>query len=383
MTRFGNLLQDSTIARFLTAMFTSLIITSATLLPIIAHFEHFGHAAPVAQAAPVPQAYSPPPTISEGYPDPQPCHGNCSWVHDPSIIYEDGTYWRFTTSGNIAIATAPNLEGPWTYQGPLLHNGTSIRIRDDQDIWVSLSTSHPHCRVHSLTTYSQAPSITKRDDTYYCHYSVSYIYSQHSEIGVATSPSLSPGTWTDHGAIGLPQNACYNLIDPNVFQENDSSPNYFTFGSYWTGIQQLEMPSHDAALLSWAGTESSIKNIISNTTANYAVQEGAVMYKNEDSYYVFFSVGQCCRTQRDLVPPGDEYHVVVCRAHGITGPYHDAEGKDCLTENGGTIVLASHGDVYAPGGQGILWDPKTERDVIYYHYGELCQRFVIEWGREG
>jgi arabinan endo-1,5-alpha-L-arabinosidase len=141
MMRFVTLLQDSTIARFSTAMLTSLLLTGATLLPIIAHFDHFGHAAPAAQAAPVPQAYSPPPTTSEQYPDPQPCHGNCSWVHDPSLIYGNDTYWRFTTSGNIAVATAPSLEGPWTYQGPLLYNGTSIRIRDDQDIWVCLSIS--------------------------------------------------------------------------------------------------------------------------------------------------------------------------------------------------------------------------------------------------
>jgi arabinan endo-1,5-alpha-L-arabinosidase len=61
---------------------------------------------------------------------------------------------------------------------------------------------------------------------------------------------------------------------------------------------------------------------------------------------------------------------VVCRANAITGPYRDAAGKDCLTENGGTIVLASHGDVYAPGGQGIMVDPKSEREVVYYHYGK-------------
>jgi arabinan endo-1,5-alpha-L-arabinosidase len=129
-------------------------------------------------------------------------------------------------------------------------------------------------------------------------------------------------------------------------------------------------PRDNNSLLSWAGPSDSIKNIISNTTANYAVQEGAVMYQHDAFYYIFFSVGQCCRTQRDLVPPGDEYHVVVCRANSITGPYYDADDKDCLTDNGGTTILASHDDVYAPGGQGVMWDPKTERDVIYYHYGK-------------
>jgi arabinan endo-1,5-alpha-L-arabinosidase len=154
-----------------------------------------------------------------------------------------------------------------------------------------------------------------------------------------------------------------------VFQEDFDTTMYFTFGSYWTGIQQLEMKTSEQ-LLSWIGGEEDIKNIISNTTENFAVQEGAVMHKYDGLYYIFFSVGQCCRTARELTPPGDEYHIVVCRADEITGPYHDAEGLNCLTDNGGTTILASHGDIYAPGGQGIMVDPKTEKTVMYYHYGE-------------
>jgi arabinan endo-1,5-alpha-L-arabinosidase len=139
MKHFGNMIQDSTIVRSLTAGFVSLLVANATFLPLIARF---GQAAPTAQATPiayavpVPQALSPPPAISELYQDPEPCHGNCSWTHDPSIVYKDDVYWRFATSGNIAVSTARFLRGPWTYQGALLQNGTSIHLRDDQDIWV-------------------------------------------------------------------------------------------------------------------------------------------------------------------------------------------------------------------------------------------------------
>lgn len=197
--------------------------------------------------------------------------------------------------------------------------------------------------------------------------------SHHSEIGVATSHSLEPGTWTDHGTIGLPQNSRYNLIDPYVYQESADQPAYFTFGSYWSGIQQIEVDSHEQ-LMSWVGSETDIKNVISNTTANFAVQEGATMFKNENFYYIFFSVGQCCRLERELVPPGNEYHVAVCRAEKITGPYFDKKRKNCLTESGGTTILASHSDIYAPGGQGVMLDPKTEKTVMYYHYGKFTYR---------
>lgn len=123
--------QTSTIARFSIAVIISSLITSATFLPLVFHL---APSVPVVRARP--QAAVVPPSVLGIYPDPEPCHGNCSWVHDPSIVYDDHKYWRFTTSGNIAISTSRFLQGPWTYQGALLHNGTSIHLRDDQDIWV-------------------------------------------------------------------------------------------------------------------------------------------------------------------------------------------------------------------------------------------------------
>ncbi|KAF1850525.1 glycoside hydrolase family 43 protein [Cucurbitaria berberidis CBS 394.84] len=339
-------LRDSAIARFTSAMLISLAITSATFLPFL--LQGALASPPQPHPKPDPQAHDQAP-ISGYYPEPEPCHGDCTGIHDPSMFYEDGVYWRFSTSGNISVASALSLSGPWHYRGALLSDGTSIFIREDQDIW--------------------APSISKRDDVFYCHYSVSYIYSQHSEIGVATSTSLEPGTWKDHGAIGLPQNSRYNLIDPYVFQEQADSPYYFTFGSYWSGIQQVEMHDHQD-LIAWGGQANDITNIVGNTTVNQAVVEGASMHKFGGFYYILFSVGQCCRTEKDLVPPGDEYHVAVCRSDSITGPYFDQQGKNCLTESGGTTILASHGDIYAPGGQGIMEHPETGKMVLYYHYGK-------------
>ena len=124
--------QSSTVARFSIAIVISSLITSATFSPLVFHLTR---SVPVVRARPQ-AAVVLPPSISGIYPDPEPCRGNCSWVHDPSIVYDDNKYWRFTTSGNIAISTSRFLQGPWKYQGALLHNGTSIHLRDDQDIWV-------------------------------------------------------------------------------------------------------------------------------------------------------------------------------------------------------------------------------------------------------
>ncbi|EMD96994.1 glycoside hydrolase family 43 protein [Bipolaris maydis C5] len=366
----ANMIWDSGPARFTTALLGALFITSATFVPFVvkntvasplATPQPYPHAGPKPRPLPNPQAG--PPLVDGIYPDPEPCRGNCSWIHDPSIWYEDGTYWRFSTSGNIAIATAPSLGGPWRYKGALLHNGTSIFVVDGQDIW--------------------APSVTKRGDMFYCHYSVSRFGLQNSSIGVATSHSLEPGSWQDHGSIGLPLSHKYNLIDPFVFQEAPDSPIFFTFGSYWQDIFQVELfPDDDiTAFGDWAHQNGRIVNIIRNNTLNALVVEGAIMHKEKEFYYLFYSVGHCCNTpQTGLAPDDQVYHIVVCRSEMPKGPFYDRSGRSCLEADGGTTILASHGDVYAPGGQGVMMHPENGRTVMYYHYGKVDDESSILGG---
>ena len=94
------------------------------------------------------------------------------------------------------------------------------------------------------------------------------------------------------------------------------------------------------------------------------------MYQHAGTYFLFFSAGACCATPPWLAPPGREYRIMVCKAATPVGPFRDAKGRRC-DEGGGTVVLESHGDVYAPGEQGVLFDGRLGRTVIYYHYGEL------------
>lgn len=291
------------------------------------------------------------PLLNSTYPNPEPCTGNCTWVHDPSIIRKDSTYYRFSTSGNIAIATAPSLTGPWEYQGPLLENGTSITVNPSQDIW--------------------APDVSRIGTTYYAYYSVSTFGSQTSDIGLATSPSLDPGSWTDHGSIHIPPSPSYNLIDPNIFQDPatpDADP-WLVFGSYWDGVFQTPLTNLTSFT---AGDSLGLQNVLRNSTTATApfVIEGAFQFRRQSLYYLFFSSGACCNTPPDLPAPGAEYRIMVCRASAITGPYVDDQGRDCVRQNGGTEVLGSHGDVYAPGGQGVLEEEEDGRVVLYYHYGE-------------
>lgn len=57
----------------------------------------------------------------------------------------------------------------------------------------------------------------------------------------------------------------------------------------------------------------------------------------------------------------------VGRSTSAHGPFLDKSGKD-LRSTGGTLVLASHGNVYAPGGQAVFTDSKSGKDIFVYHY---------------
>lgn len=133
------------------------------------------------------------------------------------------------------------------------------------------------------------------------------------------------------------------------------------FGSFWGDIFQVPMNA--------AGTVAAgaAYNLVFNGTGAQAV-EGSYMYRHEGYCYLFFSSGVCCGYDARYPAQGEEYKIFVCRADSVSGPFLDRNGRSCQA-GGGTMVLASHGHVYGPGGQGIFDDP-VRGSVLYYHYAD-------------
>ncbi|KAI1811971.1 glycoside hydrolase family 43 protein [Poronia punctata] len=276
-----------------------------------------------------------------GYANPESCSGTCTNSHDPAIIRRsDGTYFRFSTNGKVAVHTAPDITGPWTYQGAAIPSGSSIDLPGNGDLW--------------------APDVSLVGDTYYLYYSVSEFGSQNSAIGVATSTTLDVGSWTDHGATGVRSSSGkpYNAIDGNLI--NADGRYYLTWGSFWGDIYQAEMSSNPLKLAS--GVSSYQLAYDPATTA----LEGSYIFKYGNYYYLFYSKGKCCGYDADRPPAGEEYKILVCRSSSATGGFADKNGVAC-TNGGGTVVLESHDNVYGPGGQGVYDDP-THGPILYYHY---------------
>lgn len=74
---------------------------------------------------------------ANAYANPLSCSGTCTNAHDPALIRrDDGTYFRFSTGGKIAIHSSPSLTGPWTYRGAAIPNGSKIDKNGKNDLWV-------------------------------------------------------------------------------------------------------------------------------------------------------------------------------------------------------------------------------------------------------
>ncbi|KAK1148825.1 hypothetical protein N8T08_008710 [Aspergillus melleus] len=278
--------------------------------------------------------------LVHGYANPGACSGACN-IHDPGLIQResDGKYFRFSTGNKISYASASSIEGPWEAIGSVLPDGSSIDLEGKDDLW--------------------APDIQKVGNSYHLYYSVSTFGSQNSAIGLATSPTMDEGDWTDLGATGVQSDSSknYNAIDANLF--NDGGTYYMNFGSFWGNLYQA--PFNSAA----TKASSSSYNIAYDPAGSHEV-EAAYLYKNGNYYYLFFSTGKCCGYDTDRPAAGAEYKIKVCRSSSATGNFVDADGVAC-TNGGGTVVLESHGNVYGPGGQGVFTD-STHGPVLYYHY---------------
>lgn len=179
-----------------------------------------------------------------------------------------------------------------------------------------------------------------QNDEYYMYYVLSKTGTQDSEIGVATSKTMEPGSWIDHGVVGIPASKDYNRIDPNWISIDGK--NYLNFGSFWNDIYQVEMESPLKV------GSAAPHQLAYNSTLNHR-EEGSFMFKHGEFYYLLYSAGIAGRYTATYPDEGAEYHIRVCRSETGTGGFVDQDGTSC-EKDGGTLLLSSHGQVYGPGG---------------------------------
>ncbi|MDX3247837.1 arabinan endo-1,5-alpha-L-arabinosidase [Streptomyces sp. ME18-1-4] len=268
------------------------------------------------------------------YPDPLPITGQ-QIIHDPTVIrLKSGGYVAYSTGGIIGARLSKDLRH-WDDAGNAFATPPSwwYEYNDTGDPW--------------------APDISYRAGRYWLYYAVSSWGTNHSAIGVATSPTGLPGTWTDHGKVFTSETTdAWNAIDPAIIRTGSGL--WMSFGSYWTGIRMVELNPRTGKALPGA----TVAHLATRPDAPYAV-EGPYIVEHGRYYYLFASYDACCAGVNST------YKIKVGRSTKVTGPYVDSTGKPLL-EGGGDLLLEGHGRFIGTGGESIFKD--RGRDVLAYHY---------------
>lgn len=256
-----------------------------------------------------------------------------TFVHDPVMIKQGSTYYIYYTGNLTPFKTSTSRYSGWKERGSAFSSGPSwiastVPANNGRDLW--------------------APDISFRDNKYWLYYSVSSFGKNTSAIGLATNPTLDPSAsnykWTDQGVVIRSSSSNnYNCIDPNVFEDTDGKL-WLTFGSFWSGIQLVELDRTSGKPLSNAKI-STIANRSAGIEAPFLVRWG-------NYYYLFVSWDKCCDGANST------YKIVVGRSTSVTGPYVDKSGKDM--ESGGGVILDQSTDQWkGPGHNGIFFENDT------------------------
>ncbi|CAL9534592.1 Extracellular endo-alpha-(1-_5)-L-arabinanase 1 [Streptomyces sp. enrichment culture] len=290
------------------------------------------------------------------HPDPQPITGQ-QIIHDPTVVrLKSGGYVAYSTGGVIGARTSEDRVH-WKDAGNAFAEPPSwwYEYNDTGDPW--------------------APDLSYRDGRYWLYYAVSSWGTNHSAIGVATSPSGLPGTWTDHGKVFTSETTDHwNAIDPAPIQADGRL--WMAFGSYWSGIRMVELDPRTGK----ARPGAPVHHLATRPDAPYAV-EGPAVVKHGRYYYLFASYDACCAGVNST------YKIKVGRSTSVTGPYTDSTGKPLL-EGGGDLLLAGHGRYIGTGGQSVF---RTQgQDWLAYHYYDAEDDGTpklglnrLSWGRDG
>lgn len=271
------------------------------------------------------------------------------FVHDPTMAKDNGTYYLFSTgdpagilgNGNIQIRTSRNLRD-WSYTGTVFAT---------KPAWITGELGS----IPNLW----APDISYFDGLWHLYYAGSSFGTNNSVIGLATTPTLDPRSpryhWTDDGQVFRTSGTDdFNAIDPSLVTDA-SGGKWLVLGSFWSGIKLISL---DPATGKPATSSPTVYSLAAKPSPD--PEEGAGIVYHDGYYYLFVSVGYCCRGISST------YHIQVGRSASVTGPYTDAAGTD-MTSGGGTDVQGTDAGMIGPGGE-FVYQAKRGDDLVYHYY---------------
>jgi arabinan endo-1,5-alpha-L-arabinosidase len=275
-------------------------------------------------------------------------------ARDPStVVHKDGTYWVYGTGVGVGQFSSPDRVH-WKFRGPVFPAAPA---------WVASAVPG------NKNNIAWAPDIRKFGGTYFLYYCYSTIGSKVSGIGVATSTTLDPKSWTDRGVVvRTGAGTDFNALDPCIFEDAEGRP-WLSFGSYFSGIKLAQIDPQ-------TGKRAANGPLYAIATRpdmpGNAIEASAVTYRG-GYYYLFVDWGSSVAGARST------YNIRMGRSRAVTGPYLDKQGKG-MAQGGGTLFLGAvfdngsgrpPDDEVGPGHFGRLTD--ADGDWVSTHY---------EWARD-
>lgn len=276
---------------------------------------------------------------------------------DPTVISDGkGNYFLYSTSPSkrVPIYTSTNLID-WYYCSDSFTTDQMPIGLEGGGIW--------------------APDVIRYNDKYIMAYSYSKDGEFHKNgIGIAVADSPK-GPFKNHGILFTSDSSgVRNSIDP-AFVEEDGEL-YLLWGSF-NGLFIVKLNVNNKG-------QFHIKDINSKKQVAGNAFEGSHIFKRGKYYYLFASVGSCCKKDNST------YRVVVGRSENLFGPYLDSDGNKML-DNGYNLVLSSNDKFVGPGhGSSIITDKDGKTWYIYHSYlrgkgekGRLAMLDEIRWTKDG
>lgn len=266
-------------------------------------------------------------------------------VHDPVIAQgEDGRFYIFSTGMNVGVMSSADLR-EWRFEAPAL---------PETPAWAMDTV--PGYRGHTW-----APDISYHNGLWHLYYSCSTFGKNGSAIGLAVNKTLDPKSpdfkWVDKGMVIASHKGkdCWNAIDPNLIVDKKGTP-YLSFGSFWDGIQLIELSKDDfqtpvtepKTISRRVNRKFTLDKIEFTQEGNNTIEAGPnaveapFIFKHGDYYYLFVSFDYCCRGENST------YKTVYGRSKKITGPYVDKDGKR-MEEGGGTYLYGPNEEFFGVG----------------------------------
>ncbi len=280
---------------------------------------------------------------------------------------EDGKFYVFCTGRGVEVLSSADRK-LWKREKPVFESGPE---------WAEQLVDGFHGHIW-------APDISYHNGLWYLYYSCSTFGKNGSAIGLAVNKTLDPTSpdfkWEDRGLVITSKRHvdCWNAIDPNLVFDQQGKP-YLVFGSFWDGIQLIELADDLQTPITQPRTIArrvnhvftieevddpdsfQIEGDLSVEAGENAIEAPFIIYR-DGYYYLFAGQDYCCRGRNS------NYRTVYGRSTSIEGPYVDKDGVR-MDEGGGTLLYGPSEEHYGIG-HSAVYEIDGNWEYICHVYGK-------------